>query len=61
MSAIVGLAFGVSQNKVIDNITTDIFFVLGSIIILLLGFMIKKEEDIRNKRECKINCVNLKN
>jgi len=48
MSAIIGVIFGISQNKVKDDFIVDILLILGTIIVIIIGFLIKNEEKKRN-------------
>ncbi len=49
MSSIIGVVFGVSQKSIAENILTNTLLILGTMIFVLIGIMIKKEEDKRNK------------
>ena len=49
MSSIIGLIFGISQKNIAENALTNTLLIFGTMIFVLIGIMIKKEEDKRNK------------
>ena len=49
MSAIIGLIFGISQQRVIENLMTDLLLVIGACSIAFVGILIQTEEKKRNK------------
>jgi len=49
MSGIIGTVFGISQNKIIDDIIVNIFLFAGTIALMGISFLIKVEEKKRNK------------
>ncbi|SFP31348.1 hypothetical protein [Hydrogenimonas thermophila] len=48
MSGIIGVVFGISQETVKDNIIVNTLLILGTIGVIVLGFMIRKEERKRD-------------
>jgi len=48
MSGIIGVVFGISQNKVKDDLIVDTLLILGTIIVIIIGFLIKNEERKRD-------------
>ena len=49
MSGIIGTLFGISQNKIIDNILVNIFLIAGTVVLIGISFLIRLEEKKRNK------------
>ena len=49
ISAIIGLVFGISQSKIIENIMTNTLLILGAGLIVIIGIMINTEEKKRDK------------
>ena len=49
MSGIIGTVFGISQNKIIDDIIVNIFLFAGTIALMGISFLIRVEEKKRNK------------
>jgi len=49
MSSIVGTIFGISQNKILDNILVNIFLLAGTIGLLGIIFLVRAEEKKRSK------------
>ena len=49
MSSIIGLIFGISQKTIAENALTNTLLIIGTFIFVLIGVMIKKEEDERKK------------
>ena len=48
VSTLIGLVFGISQGKIIENIMTNLLLVLGTVIFVIISIIIKLEEDKRN-------------
>jgi len=48
MSGIVGTVFGISQNKIIDDVIVNIFLIAGTIGLVGIGILIRAEEKKRN-------------
>lgn len=48
MSGIVGIIFGISQATIKNNLIVDVLLIFGTISVIILGFMIKKEEKKRD-------------
>jgi len=49
MSGIIGTVFGISQNKIIDNVIVNIFLFAGTIGLVGISILIRAEEKKRNK------------
>lgn len=49
MSGIIGTIFGISQNKIIDNLIVNTFLFIGTIGSIAIGILIRTEEKKRNK------------
>lgn len=49
MSSIVGTVFGISQNKILDNILVNIFLLAGTIGLFGIIFLVRAEEKKRNE------------
>jgi len=49
ISSLVGLIFGISQKNISENTLTHTLLIFGTMILVLIGITIKKEEDKRNK------------
>ncbi len=49
MSGIIGTIFGISQNKIIDNLIVNTFLFIGTICSIAIGILIQTEEKKRNK------------
>lgn len=48
MSGIVGIIFGISQATIKNNLIVDVLLIFGTISVIVLGFMIRKEEKKRD-------------
>jgi len=48
MSGIIGVIFGISQNQVKDDIVVDILLILGTLVLMSIALLIRKEEKIRD-------------
>jgi membrane associated rhomboid family serine protease len=48
MSGIVGVVFGISQATIKNNLIVDVLLIFGTISVIVLGFMIRKEEKKRD-------------
>ncbi len=48
MSGIIGVVFGISQDKVKDDLIVDTLLILGTIVVIIIGFLIKNEERKRD-------------
>ena len=49
MSGIIGTVFGISQNKIIDDVIVDIFLFAGTLGLIGISILIRAEEKKRNK------------
>ena len=49
LTGLVGLLFGISQNRISVNLLTEIFLYGGALIVTLLAFLITYEEKKRKK------------
>ncbi|WP_456470732.1 hypothetical protein [Caminibacter sp.] len=49
LSGLAAMLFGLSQKKLVLNHLTYILFISGVILIILITYLIKKEEDKRQK------------
>ena len=48
MSGIVGVVFGISQATIKNNLIVDVLLIFGTISVIVLGLMIRKEEKKRD-------------
>jgi len=49
MSSLVGTIFGISQNKILDNVLVNIFLLAGTIGLLGIIVLVRAEEKKRNQ------------
>ena len=49
LSGLVGLLFGISQNKITLNLLTEIFLYGGAVVVVVVAFLITYEEKKRKK------------
>ncbi|MEO1954702.1 MAG: hypothetical protein ABGW74_08355 [Campylobacterales bacterium] len=57
ISAVIGLIFGISQNKIIENTMTNALLIIGAGLITAIGIMINNEEKKRDKLIDKLEIV----